>query len=236
MAYSWTDADYHALVKAAHELGARPLDLLAVLHSESALNPGAIAYVGGKPYARGLNQITPPNAKAMGLSTAEWEAISTMTAAENLPLVVRSFRAAVGDRVYKDAGELYLVNFAPAKLAVGTTDDVVLYSAPSSAYGANGPLDVEGKGTITVGDLRKRVERDANYVAYQRAAARLRELYPGLEEPVFSQPGLVASAGIALEDLLWFFGGSILAGLGVYAWKKGYVRRARDYVARKTRR
>jgi len=236
----WTDEDIHALVRAAKELNARPMDLLAVLNSESALHPGSIAYYKGAPYARGLNQITPPNAGAMRLSNAEWESLTTMTPAQNLPYVVRSFRKAVGDRVYKDVGELYLVNFAPARLPMGTSDDVVLYSAPSNAYEANKPLDFDRKGYITVGDMRQRVLRDSAYYPFQHASGRLRALYPDVEEAVFTQGSadpLAMGAGLgglfSVDDLWWIAGSAALAGAGVYAWKKGYVHRFRTFARRK---
>ena len=223
--YPWTDEDYHALVKAAKELNARPLDLLAVLHSESGLDPTSIAYVKGEPWARGLNQITPTNAKPMKISTSEWESISSMTPAQNLPYVVRSFRAAVGDRVYKDVGELYQVNFAPATLKGGSEDDRVLYSAPSSGYRENKPLDVDGKGFITVGDLRKRVQRDANYIRFVNAANRLKELYPGLEGPVFGEG---SAPGSTPTWAYWLAGGAIALTGGVVAWKFGAFEKIRD--------
>lgn len=236
----WTDEDIHALVRAAKELNARPMDLLAVLNSESGLHPGSIAYQKGLPYARGLNQITPPNANAMRLPQAEWESITSMTPAQNLPYVVRSFRAAVGDHVYKDVGELWLVNFAPARLGMGTSDDVVLYTAPSAAYEANKPLDVDRKGTITVGDMRRRVLNDSAYYPFQHASSRLRALYPDVEEAVFSQGSsgpLAMEAGLGglfdADDLWWLVGGAAVAGIGVVAWKKGYLRQLETFARRK---
>lgn len=222
--YDWSDEDYRALVKAARDLNARPLDLLAVLHSESGLNPSAIAYVDGKAYARGLNQITPPNAKAMGISTSEWESISRMTPAENLPYVVRSFRAAVGERSYKDVGELYQVNFAPATLKGGSEDERVLYRAPSSGYRANSALDVGGKGTITVGDLRRRVARDANYIRFVNAANRLKEMHPGLEGPVLTEG---SAPGSTPTWVYWLAGGAIALTGGAVAWKFGAFEKLR---------
>ena len=122
-------------------------------------------------------------------------------------------------------GELYQVNFAPATLKGGSEDDRVLYSAPSSGYRENKPLDVDGKGFITVGDLRKRVQRDANYIRFVNAANRLKELYPGLEGPVFTEG---SAPGSTPTWAYWLAGGAIALTGGVVAWKFGAFEKIRD--------
>lgn len=224
--YQWTDADRHALVRAAQDLNMRPLDLLAVLHSESGLNPWAIAFVEGQPAARGLNQISKTVAFSpkMNLSTAEWESITTMTPEQNLPYVVRSFRSVVGNRVYADAGEIYAVNFAPALLlSKGGGNDVVLYSSPGKSYKANSNLDVDHKGYITIGDLRKRLTRDSNYVRFLEEADRLRALYPNVPDLLVEAKSNAASSS---EWLWWVGGAGVLAAATTAAWvgvRKGYL-------------
>lgn len=211
---TWHSSDYHALVAAAGAIGARPLDLLLVLDAESGLDPRAIARVNGAPYALGLNQITPPNAKAMGLSDGAWEQIPSLSVQEQLPLVVRSFKAAVGARRFQDAGELYMANFAPGiLLRKGAKSSVVLYDK-GPPYEANAPLDEEKKGFITVGDLRRRLLRNAQGARYKAHAARLRELFPGAEGPVIEAPmplaaklgfvGLGVGALVAIASAFWF--------------------------------
>lgn len=218
MAANWTDDDYRALVQAAAQLNARPMDLLLVLTAESGLNPQAIAKVDGKPYARGLNQITPVNANGMKLSTEEWESISDMTPRENLPYVVRSLRSAVGTVKFTDTGMLYQVNFAPASLKKGSADGLVLYSMPGSGYMNNRVFDKANKGYITVGDLRKQLELVSQGSTFRTHAARLAAVVPGLEGPVI---GLASETSNALFWTL--LAGAAVAG-GVYAYQKGHLK------------
>ena len=194
------------------------MDLLLVLTAESGLNPQAIAKVDGKPYARGLNQITPVNANGMKLSTEEWESISDMTPRENLPYVVKSLRSAVGSVRFDDAGMLYQVNFAPATLKKGSADGLVLYSMPSGGYMNNRVFDKTNKGYITVGDLRKQLELVSQGPTFRTHAARLAAVYPGLDGPVI---GLEPEGNTAL---FWtIFAGAAVAG-GVYAYQKGHLK------------
>lgn len=218
MAAIWNDDDYRALVQAAAQVNARPMDLLLVLTAESGLNPQAIAKVDGKPYARGLNQITPVNANGMKLSTEEWESISDMTPRENLPYVVKSLRSAVGSIQFRDAGMLYQVNFAPATLKKGSADDLVLYAMPSGGYMNNRVFDKTNKGYITVGDLRKHLEMVSQGSTFRTHAARLAAVVPGLEGPVI---GLEEGGNTALFWTL--MAGAAVAG-GVYAYQKGYLK------------
>lgn len=214
MATAWSESDYRALIRAAAEIGARPLDLLLVLYSESGLNPNAIAYVNGAPYARGLNQITPPNAAAMGLSDEQWERLSGgMSPAEQLPYVVRSIKSAYKTNGFHDAGELYQLNFAPASLNKGTADSLVLYSG-GSAYANNKVFDVGRKGYITVGDLREHLRKIATYGDFQKHAARLKALDPSLEGPIVSGPVSVKRWVLAIV------GAAAAGAAAVFGWKK----------------
>jgi len=216
MATKWTEYDYRALIRAAAEIGARPLDLLLVLFSESRLDPGAIAYVGGAPYARGLNQITPPAAKGMGLSDDEWASLSAgMTPAEQLPYVVRCIKLTPRISPFHDAGELYQLNFAPASLAKGTGDDLVLYSG-GAAYQNNKGFDTSGKGYITVGDLRAHLRKLATYADFKKHADALRAVDPALEGPVVEGP----SGGFFWKLAAGFAGVVVALGAGWYFWKE----------------
>jgi len=208
----WTDSEYRALAAAAGQIVARPLDLLVVLASESGLRPNAVAIVKGEPYALGLNQITPPNAKGMGIYPSPWDSIPSMGVSEQMQYVVGSFRAAAGKRVYHDAGHLYQANFAPASLARGTADSLVLYSEPSAGYLGNKGLDRDNNGTITVGDLRKRLRDVAIQPWFREHVHRMRAL--GLvssgAEPKISGP---------LSWVPWAVGGGALASMiGLYLW------------------
>lgn len=167
--YSWTGDDFRALMAAAAELNTTPEDLLKVFWIETRprFNPGSAHCSGGYPTAVGLNQITKPNASAMGISESERLSLLDMTAAEQMPYVVRSFLAARGDKPFSsppDAVTLYQTNIAP-----GTVPHEVLYTADKhpGAYNANKWLDVDKNGQITRSDLYKVmsiVEKDDDYI------------------------------------------------------------------------
>lgn len=207
---AWSDNDYRALTAAAAQVGTRPLDLLVVLASESGLKPDAVAIVDGAPYALGLNQITPPNAKAMGIYPTPWESIPKMGVGEQIPYVVKSLLAATGGRKrsYYDAGELYQSNFAPATLAKGTTDGTVLFASPSGGYKNNKALDYRNRGKIVVGDLRWRLRLVAEQPWFRAHVERMRTL------------GLVApNASPVIRGPWWWWpwaagGAAATAGLG----------------------
>lgn len=181
---NWTESDFNSLVQAAQEVDARPMDLLLVLYSESGLDPFSSAKnTEGEIVARGLNQITEANYKAMGMSKSEWESISSMTPSENLYYVVRSLKSAVGNMSFPDAGTLYEVNFAPARLKeFGSGDDVVLYSSPHKYYEANKGLDTDKKGYINVRDMRNILKRKSLEPAFLFYSDKLRQLYPNTED------------------------------------------------------
>lgn len=226
--YEWTDDDRRALIAAARDLNMRPLDLLAVLHSESGLNPWAVALVNGSPAARGLNQITKIVAYSpkLNLSEAEWEAITSMTAKENLPYVVKSFLSALGSRTYADAGEIYATNFAPAILkSRGGGNDVVLYRAPGRSYTENKNFDTDNKGYITIGDLRRRLYRDTKRSRYLEEAQKLKALDPSIPELVIESSAL---SGVSQEatKFPWVWAGvttlAVVAMCGAYGWQAGW--------------
>lgn len=214
----WTDYEYGRYVEVANGLGVRPLDLLPVLYSESGLKPWAIAYVDGKPYALGLNQITPPAAPAAGLTRDQWAALPSMSITEQLPIVMRSLRAsfaASGGRKMVDAGMIYASNFAPARLAAnGGKSSSVMYRDPEAGYRGNKQLDFDKKGYITVGDLRRRLRSVLNDAGYRAHEARLRALYPGLDGPVIEAP---ENRSVSLRTILIPVSGVIVAVLGMVA-------------------
>ena len=213
----WTDSDYHTLVQAAQDIGARPMDLLLVLYSESGLDPKSSAKnKEGEIVARGLNQITEANYTEMKMSKSEWESISSMTPSENLYYVVKSLKSAVGNMSFPDAGTLYQVNFAPARLIdSGSGDDVVLYSSPSKYYYANEGLDLDKKGYINVRDMRNILKKRSSEPAFLFHYNRLKELYPAIEPYVigfdedyrrskFPISGIIAILAIA-GGMFWYW-------------------------------
>lgn len=169
-AYAWTAADYAAEIDAARAIHARPLDLELVMFSESRLQPWADN--GG--IAAGLIQITPLAAKAMGMTEAERRALVSLSPAQQMPYVVRYFRAVAGNRSYADAGEVYQAVAAPGTFSRGSANDVVLYPAGSSNAAANIGLDHNGDGAISMLDLRVHLAGLSAMPGYAHAAAELR--------------------------------------------------------------
>lgn len=174
----WAAANYAALAKVADDIGAEPADLLAVLYSESTLSPKADNGV-----AKGLNQITWTNA-ASWMSHDQWLAIPTLSVAQQIPLVGKSFAlsrsvAGMGSDAFANATQLYQANFAPATIRKGSTDDTVLYRSAArggsaqedAGYRANKSLDARGTGQIELGDLRAYLVRSTDSGDFRRALA-----------------------------------------------------------------
>lgn len=174
----WTRAQYEALARVADRIGAEPADLLAVLYSESRLNPAADNGV-----AKGLNQITWDGAQGW-LSKDQWLRIPTLSVDAQLPLVERSFLgsravARMGEDAFANAAQLYQANFAPATIPKGSTDDTVLYRSAARGgdaqedrnYRANKGLDSRRTGQIELGDLRGYLVRATDTADFRRALA-----------------------------------------------------------------
>lgn len=163
MAYTWTPDDYKALADAAATIQAKPEDLLLVLYSESRLNPAAYNPAG----AYGLNQLT----RAAGFTQAELSAVLQLTPREQMPYVVRYFKATGRTTPFEDAGAVYAFNFAPSVArAKGTGSGVVLYSkASGAAYELNKGLDFDKNGDISVGDLRRHLSLLASQQSFRDA-------------------------------------------------------------------
>ena len=171
--YSWTAEDYSALRWGAGELGTTPEELLKVFYIECKLNPADAHCEGSYPTAIGLNQITRVNAAAMKISEAERLSLLDMSAAEQMPYVVRSFLAARGGKPFSsppDAVTLYQTNIAPS-----TVPNEVLYTEAKNpkAYYANRWLDKDNDGAITRSDLHRIMAEVMKATKYQQAVHEL---------------------------------------------------------------
>lgn len=151
------DPDFNMkLEKVSKELGVKSKDLIAIFQQESGMNPQAVNPVSG---ATGLIQFMPSTAQGLGTSTEE---LKKMTAAEQLDYVYKYFKSTgVGDGTL---GDLYMAVFMPAH--IGKPDHFVLGSAGDSGfsgkvYAQNKGLDRDKNGKITVGDVKKAVQRYA---------------------------------------------------------------------------
>jgi len=124
-------------------------DLLGLMASESGLDPKSD---NGKGFV-GLIQFSADSAAAVGTTQA---ALKSMTRAQQMKYVEKYFdywKLPKG----ASAGQLYATVFAPAYAS--KDDSTVLYSSPSEAYRGNAPLDSNGDGTITVGEMGGRIEK-----------------------------------------------------------------------------
>lgn len=183
--YPWTQEDFDALRRECAVLNCKPIDMLRVfaLETSSSFNP-AIAFCNssGYPSAIGLNQITDVNAKAMKITEDERLSLLTMTPAEQLPFVTRSFLAARGYKPFEtppDDVTLYQTNIAPATVGSDTvyTKKIVGDCPPPSsakdAYCANIGLDKNGDGVIDRADLRIRLDEFSSSANFKDMVQKL---------------------------------------------------------------
>lgn len=133
--------------RVASRFGVNPSDLLALMRSESSLNPQAVNPTTG---ATGLIQFMPATARSLGTTT---EAIRQMSAAEQMKYVEKFFES-VRLPQGASAGQLYAYVFLPGR----ARRDVLTVSG-EAFYEANRGLDMDSDGRITIADLDARMAR-----------------------------------------------------------------------------
>jgi hypothetical protein len=147
------DPGFYTDLKAYSEaLGFDPLAMLVIIASESNFNTGTISppiiatpqtsldksLIGHDLAPRGLIGFTAINVPTL-LSAAEWDALPTMTAKQQLAYVVKAMKsslARVANRPFSNAYELYLANASPASLTASGK-----YDLTSTLYSGNDWLD-----------------------------------------------------------------------------------------------
>jgi hypothetical protein len=164
--------------------------IAAVISSESRFNPSA-KNPGGT--ASGLLQWIDQTARDMfGVSA---QAIRTMSAEEQLPLIERWFERTLGDGQHRPV-DYYLVGWGARP---GLPLEYHLAVQGSSLYTQNSTLDLDGSGVITVSDLDRAVARTLGAAGGQRIdasplAVGLPRLSRGLRVPscslLLSQPSV----------------------------------------------
>lgn len=140
------------LVQHADQAGLDPAAVAAVLRLESGGRPGAVNATSG---ATGLIQFMPNTARGLGIST---DRLREMSAAEQLPYVMRYFRNA-GLTEQSPPGDYFVAVAAPG--FVGRPDDTVVYRQGSAAWEQNRPWRPPGGGDITVGSIKAAYQRRA---------------------------------------------------------------------------
>jgi hypothetical protein len=144
------------LEKIAGLLGTTSHALLAVMKQESGVNPAIQNKSGG---ATGLIQFMPDTARRLGTTTDE---LKNMDGVQQLDYVYKYYKmTGVGDG---SVGDLYMATFMPKY--IGYPDDHVLGAAgdhgfSGAVYRQNKGLDRDHDGKITVGDVKKSVQRFA---------------------------------------------------------------------------
>ena len=144
------------LEEIAKNINCDPNDLLALMQSESGLNPKAVNTSSG---ATGLIQFIPSTLSSLGYTTSQ---IKSMTATEQLSVVEKyflqnkkTFGFSTSDAI--DAGTLYTLCFLPAcsksNLICNNTNTYTW------AYNGNKGLDTNGDGAITKSDLAARLDK-----------------------------------------------------------------------------
>jgi transglycosylase-like protein with SLT domain len=129
-----------------------PTGIAAVISHESGFHPEARS---PNSTATGLIQFIEATAHALGTTTA---ALATMSAVAQLPFVEKYFKRFMPQ--IPDRPEDYILVTYGRPDVVGFPDDYVLDRRDSedpherARYAANTALDHDGKGSITVGDLR----------------------------------------------------------------------------------
>lgn len=141
--------------------------LMAVMHSESKFNPGALNHRGSG--ATGLIQFMVPTVRELNdrMGTEYYmKDIQLMPAHEQLNLVyeyLQQARERYGD--FDSLTDLYLAILYPKALSYDAC--YIMYAKPSKMYRMNSGLDENRDGRVTVSDIDMRMKRlyGAAYVA-----------------------------------------------------------------------
>ena len=137
----------------AKKLHIPPEWLMAVMYSESRLNPDAVNLKGSG--ATGLIQFMPTTADDFGITIKQ---LKKLTPTEQLDYVYEYLhRVRIKYRPYENITDLYLAILYPRALTGDST--FVLYGTPSKAYEQNSGLDEDKDGQVSVSDIEKRLKR-----------------------------------------------------------------------------
>lgn len=215
----------------AGELGFDPLWMLDIMWAESGLRPTA-KYRHAPNFATGLIGFV--NVAGTGAvpdnSEASHDVFATLPATQQLRYA-RDFWRPMRGRAASGAN-LYQYNFVPASLDRGTSEDTVIAARGGTGYRGqedtfyrvNALLDVDGDGTITVGDLAAHLERQKRdragnlYARYAEALARL-------GAPSTPRGGSALGA-VAMGLGVVLLSGALTVGAGVLAlraWREGWI-------------
>jgi hypothetical protein len=198
------------LASLSASIGADPLDILALLLSESSLVPSAQNSKGftGGGSAVGINQLagSPPNAGNWSyfapLSASQYMAL---TAEQQLPYVFAYFRNVMnGHGLSTISGrDLYVLNFLPAYFTPDSPDSAVLVNSSSPYFAPNAGLSGNGT-TITYGDMQNALDRQKSSTLYQEIAPLIGTVQgsPPFSDTLLFLLAAGAGAALARYDLV----------------------------------
>lgn len=168
-----SDEFFRVLIGVSQRLEADPVHLLKVMQSESGINPKAKNPTAD---ANGLIQFMGNTLKNLGWKLGG-EAFRKLSAEEQLPFVEKYYTS------WKPYGlgspaRLYLATFLPALMVHkgSHSEGFVLCGLNGPlrwAYLANKVFDQEKKGTITLGDLGKAIDRSCKGQRWNEIITRL---------------------------------------------------------------
>ena len=192
---------YPKLVQISQEVGIKPEDLLAVMISESGLNPSAYEQ---KYKGSGLIGFMPDTLRGLGFK-GTWQDFTDLTGSQQLDYVkkfIEGKKGLMGGKPFTSAGQYYTGNLWPIALklpgvqkadpntrileAHPETDPSGKYSKKyfdlgykidakfeGKAYEANPLFDRDKKGYITYGDMVRQTEINRKNPIYQKAVIEM---------------------------------------------------------------
>ena len=136
----------------SRDLNINPNWLMAVMNSESKLQPNIFNYAGSG--AVGLIQFMPSTARDLGTTTTQLAQMSNIEQLDwvkkYIEMQIRNFKI---DKI-RDYDDMYLIVFYPK--AIGESND---WSFPSYVYSQNAGMDMNKDGIITISDFKQFVRK-----------------------------------------------------------------------------
>lgn len=185
------------LWRQANERGYDPDAIATVISFESGFKPDA---KNPGSTASGLIQFLDKTAKDLGVPGGAAQ-IRTMSALEQLPLVMRYFERARARNSWRLV-DYYLAVWAGR--GMGQPDSAALAERGTPTYDLNAGLDRDGDGVITIGDVRARIESRE-----RQAGGRRIEVFPPAVSTVPTP-----STGTLVKGRIWM----PIGILAVTAW------------------
>lgn len=231
---NWADSDYDQLVSLSAQQSPPidPVQVAITLFEEGGMNPACDPF-GGSGSA-GMNGMDEANLQSMGLTKAQWLAMSVSTQLGWIFKIWQSWAKTYnGGQFPTSAGALLGLNFLPGQfklVGAGSNPNAVLAGKngpQAGAYASNAPLQ-NSSGTITVNTLNSYLAGVASRggTAWQNVVARIEaaEQRAGEPEtalasqvsPVPSTPAPAVDWGTVAATVV---GGVVAGSAAWYVWE-----------------